>query len=99
VTCAEVLQDGLEPKYVIGDKGYDRDPLRETIRSTGAKRVIPWRRASRVRRHDRQKYKLPNVVERYVNRIKQCRRVATRYDKLAVPFLGFVQIASILTFL
>jgi transposase len=99
VTCAEVLLDDLEPKYVIGDKGYDSDALREKIRSTGAKPVIPSRRACRVRRHDRQKYKLRNVVERFVNQIKQCRRVATRYDKLAVTFLGFVQIASILTVL
>jgi transposase len=99
VTCAEVLLDGLEPRYVIGDKGYDSDPLRERIRSTGAKPVIPSRRTCRTRRHDRQKYKLRNVVERFINRIKHCRRVATRYDKLAVTFLGFVQLASILTVL
>jgi transposase len=97
VTCADVLLDGLEPKYVIGDKGYDSDPLRKKIRSTGGKPVIPSRQGCRVRRHDRQKYKLRNVVERFINRIKHCRRVATRYDKLAVTFLGFVQLASILT--
>jgi transposase len=87
-TCPEVLLGGLDPKYVIGDKGYDSDPLREKIRSTGAKPGIPSRRACRIRRHDRQEYKLRNVVERFVDRIKQCRRVATRYDKLAVTFLG-----------
>jgi transposase len=97
VTCAEILLDGLEPKFVIGDKGYDSDPLRDTIRSTGAKPVIPSRRTHRIRRHDRQKYKLRNVVERFINRIKHCRRVAMRYDRLAVTFLGFVQLASILT--
>jgi transposase len=37
------------------------------------------------------------VFERFINKIKNCRRVATRYDKLAVTYLGFVQIASILT--
>jgi transposase len=37
------------------------------------------------------------VVERFINRLKQCRRVATRYDKLAATFLGFVQLASITT--
>jgi transposase len=46
-------------------------------------------------RHDRQRYKLRNVVERFINKIKNCRRVATRYDKLAVTYLGLVQIASI----
>ena len=97
VTCAEVLLEDLEPKHVIGDKGYDSDPLRNKIRSIGAKPVIPSRRSHRIRRHDRQRYKLRNVVERFINRIKHCRRVATRYDKLAVTFLGFVQLASTLT--
>jgi transposase len=97
VTCAETLLEGLKPEFVIGDKGYDSDPLRNEIRSIGAKPVIPSRRTHRIRRHDRQRYKLRNVVERFINKIKNCRRVATRYDKLAVTFLGFVQIASILT--
>ena len=51
------------------------------------------------RRLDRQRYKLRNVVERFIGRIKHCRRVATRYDKLAVTFLGFVQFASLITLL
>ena len=97
VTCAEILLEGLEPEHVIADKGYDSDPLRQRIRSAGAKPVIPSRRNCRTRRYDRQRYKLRNVVERFINRLKQCRRVATRYDKLAATFLGFVQLASIIT--
>jgi transposase len=97
VTCAEILLDVLETKFVIGDKGYDSDQLRNTIRSIGAKPVIRSRRTHPIRRHDRQKYKRRNVVERFINRIKHCRRVATRYDKLGVTFLGFVQLASLLT--
>jgi transposase len=97
VTCAEILLEGLEPEHVIADKGYDSDPLRQKIRSAGAKPVIPSRRNCRTRRYDRQRYKLRNVVERFINRLKHCRRVATRDDKLAVTFLGFVQLASIIT--
>ena len=97
VTCGEILLEGLEPEFVIGDKGYDSDPLRKKIRSIGAKPVIPSRRTHRIRRHDRQRYKLRNVVERFISRLKHCRRVATRYDKLAATFLGFVQFASIIT--
>ena len=97
MTCAEILLEGLEPQHVIADKGYDSDPLRQKIRSAGAKPVIPSRRNCRTRRHDRQRYKLRNVVERFINRLKHCRRVATRYDKLAATFLGFVQFASIIT--
>ena len=96
VTCAEILLEGLEPGHVIADKGYDSDPLRKKIRSAGAKPVIPSRRNCRTRRHDRQLHKLRNVVERFINRLKHCRRVATRYDKLAATFLGFVQFASII---
>jgi putative transposase len=97
VTCAEILLEGLERGFVIGDKGYDSDPLRNEIRSIGAKPVIQSRRTHRTRRHDRHRYKLHNVVERFINKIENWRRVATRYDKLAVTHLGFVQIASMLS--
>jgi transposase len=97
VTCAEILLEGLEPEHVIADKGYDSDPLREKIRSASAKPVIPSRRNCRTRGYNRQRYKLRNVVERFTNRLKHCRRVATRYDKLAATFLDFVQLASIVT--
>jgi transposase len=40
-------------------------------------------------------YRARNLVERFFNKIKQCRRVATRYDKLAVNYLAFIQLASI----
>jgi transposase len=97
VTCAEVLLEGLAPKHVIADKGYDSDPLRQKIRSAGAKPVMPSRRNIHIRRHDRKRYKLRNVVERFINKLKHCRRVATRFDKLAATFLRFVQFASIIT--
>jgi transposase len=97
VTCAEVLLDSLEPDYVIADKGYDSNTVRKRIRKAGAKPVIPSRRNHRVRRHDRKKYRLRNVVERCINRLKHCRRVATGYEKLAVTFKGFVKFASLMT--
>ena len=43
MTCSEILLERLEPGFVIGDKGYDSDPLRNKIRSIGAKPVIPSR--------------------------------------------------------
>jgi transposase len=63
----------------------------------GGKPVIFLRQGYRRCRHDRNLYKLRNLVERFANRIKQCRRVATRREKLACTFLGFVQAASFLT--
>jgi transposase len=97
MTEAETLVKGLSPGHVIGDKGYDSDPLRQQIRRQGAKPVIPARKGTRRRRYDRVKYKLRNVVERFFNRIKHYRRVATRYEKTDPNFLGFLCLASLLS--
>lgn len=97
VTGVEPLPQDLELRHVIADKGYDSDDIRERVRRAGGRPVIPSRRNHRRRRHDRRLYKLRNVVERFVNRLKQCRRTATRYDKLACTYLGFVQVAAVLT--
>ena len=97
MTQAETLIKDLSPQYVIADKGYDSDPLREKIRKQGARPVIPSRDGHRKRRHDRVRYKLRNVVERFINRVKHYRRVATRYDKTDSNFFGFVYLASLTT--
>jgi transposase len=97
VVQAETLLENLSPRNVIADKGYDSDPLRNTIRQRGATPVIPARRGTRRRRYDRTKYKLRNVVERFINRIKHYRRVATRYEKTDPNYLGFLCLASLMT--
>ena len=94
---AEALLENLSPGYVIGDKGYDSDPLRNVIRRLGGKPVIPARKGSRRRNYDRAKYKLRNVIERFFNRVKHSRRVATRYDKTDANYLGFLCLASLVT--
>ena len=87
---------GTETQAVLADKGYDSDANRDTIRAAGAEPCIPPRK-NRVHpiEYDRHLYHERNVVERYFARIKQYRRVATRYDKKAANFLGFVWLASI----
>src|SRR5262245_56643899 len=97
MTEAETLLKDLSPQYVIADKAYDSDPLRQQIREQGAKPVIPSRRGCRKRRHDRARYKLRNVLERFFNRVKHYRRVATRYDKTDSNFFGFLYLASLTT--
>jgi putative transposase len=92
---AESLVEGLEPDFVVADKAYDSDPLRATIRRQGGKPVIPSRKGHRRRRHDRTRYKLRNRVERFFNRLKHCRRVATRYDKLDTNYEGFLCLAAL----
>lgn len=83
-------------KRVVADKAYDSDALRTQIRKQGGRPVIPSRKNHRRRRYDRTLYRLRNVVERFVGRLKQFRRVATRYEKTAVNYLGFVHFACVL---
>lgn len=93
---AETLLEGLSPEYVVADKGYDCHWLRDQIRRQGAKPVIPTRRGFRQKRYDRTRYKLRNVVERFFNRLKHYRRVATRYDKTDRNYDGFLCLASLM---
>ena len=51
----------------------------------------------RKRRYDERRYRRRNVIERFFRRIKQCRRVATRYEKKAANFAGFVRLAAFVT--
>jgi len=94
------LIDGLAAENVIADKAYDADRLYQKAIDQGGDPVVPPRR-HRKRQHgyDKALYKERNRVERFFSRIKQCRRIATRYDKLAQTFMGFVILASIMLWL
>jgi len=87
-------------KVVIGDKGCDSDDLVARVRRLRARVVIPPR-ANRThrRRYSKRLYKGRNGVERYWSKVKQYRRVATRYDKLDTSYLAFVHLASVLVVL
>ena len=87
---------GTGADAVLADKGYDSDANRSAIRAAGAEPCIPPRKnRTDPIEYDRHLYKERNVVERYFARLKQYRRVATRYDKRGANFLGFVWVASI----
>ena len=97
ITCAEALLDGLQQRAVIiADKGYDADRVRIHIRAQGAIPNIP-NRSHRKRKYRWKKaiYRERNHVERFFNKLKQFRRIATRYDKLGATFLAFIQLAAI----
>jgi putative transposase len=90
------LIEGLEAEVVIADKGYDADHLHDAIFERGAEPVIPPKANRRAPHHyDKALYKERNLVERFFNKLKQFRRVATRYDKLLVNYRGFVLLAAI----
>ena len=88
------------PERLVADKGYSYPSIRTELRRRGIAAVIPTR--SNQRRQpgfDRQAYRQRNRVERSVGRLKQFRRVATRYEKLAVNYLAWVTLATIMVWL
>lgn len=96
ITEAEALLEGHDFDIVIGDKGFDSRKLIDYIENRGGEAVIPPRSNLKDQRaFDPHTYKDRNLVERFINRIKQFRRVATRYEKTARNFLAFVQVAAI----
>jgi transposase len=76
-------------KQLLADKGYDTDAIRACLKERGIKPVIPGK-ANRKKKihHDKEAYKGRNVVERCFCRLKDFRRIATRYDKLAQNFFS-----------
>ena len=96
MTQAEVLLEGFRASHVLADKGYDGQPVIETVHKCGANPVIPSRKTARnPRTIDQHLYKERNAIERFFGFLKQFRRVATRYDKHIQNYLGFVHIAAI----
>ncbi|RZL14035.1 MAG: IS5 family transposase [Hymenobacter sp.] len=89
------LLEGLAPAYVVADRGYDSDPLVAVLAARGICAVIPLRRKRRIpRAYDAARYAQRHPIERLFSRLKQFRRVATRYDKLDTHFLAFVHLAA-----
>jgi transposase len=95
----ELIQE-QKAEHVIADKGYDSDDFVAVVAAQGAKPVIPPRSNRKTpREYDKHLYKERNRVERFLNRAKHYRRVATRYEKTARNFLAFWQVASIMILL
>jgi len=88
----------IRPLRVAGDKGYTGRTIRQYLRRRGIGAVIPRQRKESRRgvRFDRAAYRLRNRVERLINRLKQNRAIATRYDKLAVRYHAMLTLAAIL---
>lgn len=96
IAFAHELIDGLQPSCAIADKGYDANHLVDRIVEMQATVVIPPKRNRKDQRpYDADLYKERNIIERFFNKLKQFRRVATRYDKLLANFMGFVKLAAI----
>ena len=99
-TEAEALIDGFQAAFVLADKGYDSDAFVEAINNNGAVPVIPPRSNRKVLRgYDKDLYKERNLVERLFQKLKEYRRIATRYERLARNYMTMLNLGSILVWL
>lgn len=90
----------LRGRHAVGDKGFDADTFRDRLRRQRTRVCIPPKRTRRRQiAFHRGYYRCRHQVENFFCRIKRYRRVSTRYDKLAVTFLGFIHLAAIVDWL
>jgi len=90
------LIEATEPaEFVLAEKGYDSAELRQQLKDQGTKPVIPNRSNRKKRfRFDRKQYRKRHKIENAFCRLKDFRRIATRYDKLAFVFAASVYLAA-----
>jgi putative transposase len=100
ITAAPDLLEGQKVDAVLADKAYDSNDLRQRSADTKAEAVIPSKRNRKIAiPHDAEVYRHRNRIERCFNRLKHFRRFATRYDRRAIHFAGFVHLAAAMMWL
>jgi transposase len=100
MTVAPFLLSRIRHAFVIGDRGYDANSLRDQLHRQRCRVVIPSNSSRRRKRaFNRRLYKRRHRVENFFQRLKRYRRVATRFEKLAQTFFAMVCLAAILIWL
>jgi len=85
-----------DPGAMLADKGYDSDPVRQDLRDRGATPEIPTKRSRKTQYTvNKRLYALRARIECFFNKLKNHRRIATRYDQTSTSFLGFVLLGCI----
>ena len=98
--CSVLLSELRPRAMLLADRGYDADWIKAFASDQGAwANIPPKRNRKEATCFSPYLYRARNLVERFFNKIKQCRRIATRYDKLAANYLAFIKLASIRTWL
>lgn len=93
------------PERLAGDKGYSYPRIRKWLRDHGIQAVIPQRDDQRANHRgrplnfDKDAYRQRSVVEQCIGWLKECRRIGTRFEKLAINFLAMVKVAMIQRYL
>ncbi len=95
VNAVDDLLAKVDADAFIADKAYDADGVIDTLKARNIQPVIPPKCNRKVQRdYDKQMYKERNLVERFFNKLKQFRGIATRYEKLAITFMAGVYLAA-----
>ena len=95
-SAADMLGGLGEGQVLLADRGYDSDALRETLAAQGAwGNIKPMPGRVNIPVFSPFLYRLRNLVERFFNKLKQFRRIATRYGKLGATFMAFIQLATV----
>ena len=99
-TGAAALLSGLpSADWLLADRGYDADWFREALKDKGIKPYIPWRKSrGKPIKLDKRRYKRRNRIEIMFGRLKDWRRVATRYDRCPKVFLSAIALAASVMF-
>lgn len=97
---ARALLKGLpKVEWLLGDRGYDADWFREGLKDKGIRACIPGRKQRKVSvKYDKRRYKSRNRIEIMFGRLKDWRRVATRYDRCPKVFLSAIALAAIVIY-
>ena len=95
IGAAELLTDLPKGTVLLGDKAYDADWIRESLKSQGASANIP-NKSNRKNPHPfcQALYKQRNRIERFFNKIKHFRRITTRFEKHAENYLAMIKLAA-----
>src|SRR5262249_15430759 len=92
--------DGFDYEHRIADRSYDANTFLARIYAQQAIPVIPPRANRRLQRgYDHALYREPHVIEAFINKIKQYRRIFSRFDKLDTRYLGFLCFVAVLIWL
>jgi transposase len=88
------------PKRLAGDKGYSSGTIRSFLKDRGIEPIIPHKDNEKARhdpevKFDKETYKRRSIVEQSIGWLKECRRIGTRYEKLAINFLAMVKLAMV----
>ena len=99
-TGAAALLNSLPPaQWLLADRGYDADWFREGLENKGIKACIPGRKSrTKLVKYDKRRYKRRNRIEIMFGRLKDWRRVATRYDRCPKVFLSAIALAATVLF-